>query len=74
MVFYKKHTAYVFDLHVYSDVISTACGGVFQPVGCDNVLGSGARYDKCRVCGGDGSSCRTVVGRIVPDSSGKHGK
>jgi hypothetical protein len=33
-----------------------------QPVGCDMMLGSSAREDKCRECGGDGSSCNTVRG------------
>ncbi|XP_078679014.1 A disintegrin and metalloproteinase with thrombospondin motifs 9-like [Branchiostoma floridae x Branchiostoma belcheri] len=34
-----------------------------QPVaGCDRVLNSKARRDKCGVCGGDNSSCKTVAG------------
>lgn len=33
-----------------------------QHVGCDRVLGSDAKEDKCRVCGGDGSSCETIEG------------
>lgn len=35
---------------------------LFQHVGCDRVLGSDAKEDKCRVCGGDGSSCETIEG------------
>lgn len=31
-------------------------------MGCDRVLGSDAKEDKCRVCGGDGSSCETIEG------------
>lgn len=31
-------------------------------MGCDLQLGSAAREDNCRVCGGDGSSCATVDG------------
>lgn len=34
----------------------------FQHVGCDNILGSDAREDRCRVCGGDGSTCDAVEG------------
>jgi len=34
----------------------------FQPVGCDNLLGSPVREDRCRNCGGDGSNCNTVQG------------
>lgn len=33
-----------------------------QQAGCDHVLNSKARRDKCGVCGGDNSSCRTVGG------------
>jgi hypothetical protein len=39
----------------------------FQPVGCDMMLGSTAREDKCRECGGDGSSCNTVRGLLEMD-------
>jgi len=38
-----------------------------QRVGCDRVLGSSAVEDKCRVCGGDGSSCETIHGVIDID-------
>ena len=38
--------------------------GDCRPVGCDGLLGSQAEEDKCRVCGGDGSACETVVGRL----------
>lgn len=31
-------------------------------VGCDRVLGSDTKEDKCRVCGGDGSTCETIEG------------
>ena len=37
----------------------------FQHVGCDRVLGSDAVEDKCRVCGGDGSTCETIHGSVV---------
>uniref|UniRef100_A0A8B9SC05 ADAM metallopeptidase with thrombospondin type 1 motif 9 n=1 Tax=Apteryx owenii TaxID=8824 RepID=A0A8B9SC05_APTOW len=30
--------------------------------GCDHVLNSKARRDKCGVCGGDNSSCKTIAG------------
>uniref|UniRef100_A0A3Q2Y652 ADAM metallopeptidase with thrombospondin type 1 motif 9 n=1 Tax=Hippocampus comes TaxID=109280 RepID=A0A3Q2Y652_HIPCM len=32
-----------------------------QQAGCDHVLNSKARRDKCGVCGGDNSSCKTVA-------------
>ncbi|XP_028910958.1 A disintegrin and metalloproteinase with thrombospondin motifs 4, partial [Ornithorhynchus anatinus] len=30
--------------------------------GCDRVIGSKKKFDKCMVCGGDGSSCQKVSG------------
>lgn len=38
------------------------CCSFLQHVGCDRVLGSDSKEDKCRVCGGDGSSCETIEG------------
>lgn len=35
-----------------------------KPVGCNLMLGSPAREDKCRKCQGDGSSCKTVTGLL----------
>uniref|UniRef100_A0A8C0P5N1 ADAM metallopeptidase with thrombospondin type 1 motif 20 n=1 Tax=Canis lupus familiaris TaxID=9615 RepID=A0A8C0P5N1_CANLF len=36
--------------------------GLCRQAGCDHVLNSKARRDKCGVCGGDNSSCRTMTG------------
>ena len=33
-------------------------------MGCDKVLGSDVDYDKCHVCGGDGTECKTVEGHV----------
>ena len=33
-----------------------------QHVGCDNILSSDAKEDRCRVCGGDGSTCEATEG------------
>uniref|UniRef100_A0AAQ4PMF6 ADAM metallopeptidase with thrombospondin type 1 motif, 6 n=1 Tax=Gasterosteus aculeatus aculeatus TaxID=481459 RepID=A0AAQ4PMF6_GASAC len=33
-----------------------------EHVGCDNVLSSDAKEDRCRVCGGDGSTCEATEG------------
>ncbi|XP_022240084.1 A disintegrin and metalloproteinase with thrombospondin motifs 6-like, partial [Limulus polyphemus] len=35
-----------------------------QHVGCDGILGSIAIEDKCRVCEGDGTTCKTVLGFV----------
>uniref|UniRef100_A0A8C6YUA9 ADAM metallopeptidase with thrombospondin type 1 motif 9 n=1 Tax=Nothoprocta perdicaria TaxID=30464 RepID=A0A8C6YUA9_NOTPE len=36
--------------------------GLCRQAGCDHVLNSKARRDKCGVCGGDNSSCKTIAG------------
>lgn len=36
----------------------------FQPVGCDMMLGSDAKEDKCRECKGNGTHCQTMSGVI----------
>lgn len=36
-----------------------------QKVGCDGVVGSAKQEDKCGVCGGDSSSCKTVKDTIT---------
>uniref|UniRef100_A0A914X678 Uncharacterized protein n=1 Tax=Plectus sambesii TaxID=2011161 RepID=A0A914X678_9BILA len=36
--------------------------GVCLPLGCDGKLGSSTKSDKCGVCGGDQSTCKTVEG------------
>ncbi|XP_041970064.1 papilin-like isoform X2 [Aricia agestis] len=38
--------------------------GTCQPVGCDMMLGSNAREDKCRQCRGNGTNCHTTSGVI----------
>lgn len=44
-----------------------------QHVGCDNILASDAREDRCRVCGGDGSTCEATEG-LFNDSLPRGGK
>ncbi|XP_071038355.1 papilin-like [Parasteatoda tepidariorum] len=41
--------------------------GSCMPVGCDRVLGSTTKEDECRVCGGDGTSCKVVKGVFDQD-------
>ena len=38
------------------------CLSASQHVGCDNILSSDAKEDRCRVCGGDGSTCEATEG------------
>uniref|UniRef100_A0A4W4FWN8 ADAM metallopeptidase with thrombospondin type 1 motif, 18 n=1 Tax=Electrophorus electricus TaxID=8005 RepID=A0A4W4FWN8_ELEEL len=39
--------------------------GICQPVGCDQVLGSGATLDICGVCKGDNSTCKWYSGQYT---------
>ncbi|XP_010793858.1 A disintegrin and metalloproteinase with thrombospondin motifs 10-like [Notothenia coriiceps] len=44
------------------DSLDVCVNGECKHVGCDRVLGSDVREDRCRICGGDGSSCDSVEG------------
>ena len=45
-----------------------------QSVGCDDVLESGVKEDRCKVCNGDGTSCKTVSGNVQNPCVGKYGQ
>uniref|UniRef100_A0A4W5L9Q3 ADAMTS/ADAMTS-like cysteine-rich domain-containing protein n=1 Tax=Hucho hucho TaxID=62062 RepID=A0A4W5L9Q3_9TELE len=53
--------------------LALLCGSVFQKVGCDKEIGSNKVEDKCGVCGGDNSHCRTVKGTFTrtPKKAGR---
>ncbi|XP_050088784.1 papilin-like [Anopheles aquasalis] len=54
------HRPKVIDGTRCNNVSNDVCvDGACQPVGCDMMLGSQLVEDKCRVCGGDGSTCET---------------
>ncbi|XP_022525933.2 A disintegrin and metalloproteinase with thrombospondin motifs 10 isoform X3 [Astyanax mexicanus] len=44
------------------DSLDVCVNGECKHVGCDKILGSDVREDRCRVCGGDGSSCEAIEG------------
>lgn len=62
--FYVRQARKVIDgTRCFSNETTDICvDGVCVELGCDRILGSGLREDKCRRCGGDGSTCRTVQG------------
>ncbi|KPM10538.1 papilin-like protein 2 [Sarcoptes scabiei] len=62
--FYYRHSRKVIDgTRCYDDDSNNICvDGVCIELGCDRVLGSNLKEDNCRVCGGDGYSCRKVTG------------
>ncbi|KAG7484809.1 hypothetical protein MATL_G00054810 [Megalops atlanticus] len=46
------------------DTTSVCVQGQCIKAGCDQVIGSSQKLDKCGVCGGNGSSCRKVTGSM----------
>uniref|UniRef100_A0A8C6T697 ADAM metallopeptidase with thrombospondin type 1 motif, 15b n=1 Tax=Neogobius melanostomus TaxID=47308 RepID=A0A8C6T697_9GOBI len=44
------------------DTTSVCVQGQCVKAGCDQVIGSNLRVDKCGICGGDGLSCRKITG------------
>ncbi|TRY89719.1 hypothetical protein DNTS_009297 [Danionella cerebrum] len=56
----------------YKDPYSICVRGECVKVGCDREIGSNKVEDKCGVCGGDNSHCRTVKGSFtrVPKKAG----
>ncbi|XP_066205595.1 A disintegrin and metalloproteinase with thrombospondin motifs 14 isoform X3 [Saccopteryx leptura] len=48
----------------YRDPYNVCARGECVPVGCDKEVGSMRADDKCGVCGGDNSHCRTVKGTL----------
>ncbi|KAG9351671.1 hypothetical protein JZ751_022922 [Albula glossodonta] len=46
------------------DTTSICVHGQCVKAGCDQVIGSNQKLDKCGVCGGNGSSCRKVTGSM----------
>ncbi|XP_061384586.1 papilin isoform X3 [Danaus plexippus] len=66
--FYYRQKAQVIDGTRCNDESFDVCvDGVCQPVGCDMMLGSNAREDKCRQCRGNGTNCHTVSGLLDTD-------
>ncbi|KAK9886678.1 hypothetical protein WA026_017598 [Henosepilachna vigintioctopunctata] len=62
--FYYRHKQQVADGTRCNDQSPDVCvQGKCRHVGCDMMLGSKIKEDKCRKCGGDGSTCQTITGR-----------
>ncbi|XP_004865486.1 A disintegrin and metalloproteinase with thrombospondin motifs 10 isoform X2 [Heterocephalus glaber] len=69
--FYTERAAAVVDgTPCRPDTVDICVSGECKHVGCDRVLGSDLREDKCRVCGGDGSACETIEGVFSPALAG----
>ncbi|XP_067849450.1 A disintegrin and metalloproteinase with thrombospondin motifs 1 [Heptranchias perlo] len=46
------------------DSTSVCVQGQCVKAGCDRVIGSNKKFDKCGVCGGKGSTCKKIVGSL----------
>ncbi|XP_037341407.2 A disintegrin and metalloproteinase with thrombospondin motifs 6 [Pungitius pungitius] len=61
--FYTERSPAVVDgTRCQADSLDICINGECKHVGCDNVLSSDAKEDRCRVCGGDGSTCEATEG------------
>uniref|UniRef100_A0A3B5MH38 Uncharacterized protein n=1 Tax=Xiphophorus couchianus TaxID=32473 RepID=A0A3B5MH38_9TELE len=61
--FYTERSPAVVDgTRCQADSLDICINGECKHVGCDNILDSVAREDRCRVCGGDGSTCEATEG------------
>nr|XP_060635392.1 A disintegrin and metalloproteinase with thrombospondin motifs 3 [Anolis sagrei ordinatus] len=64
-VAYMKQLAHDGTRCSYKDPFSICVRGECVKVGCDKEIGSNKAEDKCGVCGGDNSHCRTVKGTFT---------
>ncbi|XP_062340795.1 A disintegrin and metalloproteinase with thrombospondin motifs 6 [Osmerus eperlanus] len=61
--FYTERSPAVIDgTRCQGDSLDICINGECKHVGCDNILGSDAKEDRCRVCGGEGSTCEATEG------------
>ncbi|XP_072747679.1 papilin isoform X3 [Anoplolepis gracilipes] len=65
--FYRHKIAVVDGTPCESEKNDVCVRGKCMHVGCDMMLGSDAKEDACRECGGDGSDCNTVTGLFDTD-------
>uniref|UniRef100_A0A6J0TCL9 A disintegrin and metalloproteinase with thrombospondin motifs 1 n=1 Tax=Pogona vitticeps TaxID=103695 RepID=A0A6J0TCL9_9SAUR len=80
LVCLAKGTGYFFVLHP-KVVDGTLCSpestsvcvqGQCVKAGCDRIIGSSKKFDKCGVCGGNGSTCKKVSGTLSSSRPGYH--
>uniref|UniRef100_A0A667WKB6 ADAM metallopeptidase with thrombospondin type 1 motif 20 n=1 Tax=Myripristis murdjan TaxID=586833 RepID=A0A667WKB6_9TELE len=62
MVYYQLKDRVIDGTPCGPDTYDICVQGLCRQAGCDHVLNSKARNDKCGVCGGDNSSCKTLAG------------
>lgn len=47
------------------DSTSVCVQGQCVKAGCDRTIGSNKKFDKCGICGGNGSTCKKVSGTLI---------
>ncbi|XP_069360607.1 papilin isoform X3 [Maniola hyperantus] len=62
--YYRQQPKVVDGTRCNDESFDVCVDGVCQPVGCDMMLGSNAREDKCRQCRGNGTNCHTIASLI----------
>ncbi|XP_017062546.1 papilin isoform X2 [Drosophila ficusphila] len=62
--YYRQRETVVDGTRCNDKDLDVCVNGECMPVGCDMMLGSDAKEDKCRKCGGDGSTCKTIRNTI----------
>nr|XP_055048355.1 A disintegrin and metalloproteinase with thrombospondin motifs 20 [Misgurnus anguillicaudatus] len=62
MAYYQLRDRVVDGTPCGPDTYDICVQGLCRQAGCDHILNSKARNDKCGVCGGDNSSCKTLAG------------
>ncbi|OWK60123.1 A disintegrin and metalloproteinase with thrombospondin motifs 1 [Lonchura striata] len=54
------------------DSTSVCVQGQCVKAGCDRTIGSNKKFDKCGICGGNGSTCKKVSGTLIRAKPGYH--
>ncbi|XP_030435455.1 A disintegrin and metalloproteinase with thrombospondin motifs 1 [Gopherus evgoodei] len=54
------------------DSTSVCVQGQCVKAGCDRMIGSSKKFDKCGICGGNGSTCKKVSGTLISAKPGYH--
>ncbi|XP_076304354.1 A disintegrin and metalloproteinase with thrombospondin motifs 20-like isoform X1 [Tachypleus tridentatus] len=54
------------------DTFHICVNGVCENAGCDRILGSNKTLDRCGICGGDNSTCKTIRGHFNEVKYGYH--
>ena len=58
-----KHDSFV--LRCSPDTTDICVHGQCMPAGCDGILGSKAKYNKCGLCNTGNKHCRRVTGKLL---------